>query len=89
MSINMTVRAINNAVVYDIDGARIPEDQFVSVPLSAAIVTAVKAGDLEEAEEKDLPHRVIEAIARHELTHMKTAPPKPRKPPPRDSATSS
>jgi hypothetical protein len=47
----MTVKARNGAIVYDQSGTRIPEDQFVTVPLSATLVRAVKLGDLEEAEE--------------------------------------
>ena len=64
MTISMTVKAINGAVVYDIDGNRIPEDKFVTVPISPGVVEAVKAKDLEEAEEKDLPHRVMDDLAR-------------------------
>jgi hypothetical protein len=45
--LNRTVRARNGAVVYDAEGYRIPEDGFVTVPLSAGLVTAIKAGDLE------------------------------------------
>ena len=63
MTISMTVKAINGAVVYDIDGMWIP-DVFTPVPVSPGVVEAVKAGDLEEAEEKDLPHRVMEDIER-------------------------
>jgi len=89
MSINMTVRAVNGAVVYDIDGNRIPEDQFVPVPISPGVVTAVKAGDLEEAETEDLPHRVLADIARNEQAKRKPAPHKPpRRPHHSDSATS-
>ena len=71
MTISMTVKAKNGAVVYDIDGNRIPEAQYVSVPISAGVVIAVKAGDLEEAEEKDLPARVMEDIARRDEAEKK------------------
>jgi hypothetical protein len=50
MTINMVVKAINGAVVYS-EGAPIPADQFVEVPVSAHLVRAVLAGDLEEMED--------------------------------------
>jgi hypothetical protein len=50
MTINMVVKAINGAVVYS-EGAPIPDDQFVEVPVSAHLVRAVLAGDLEEMED--------------------------------------
>lgn len=56
MTINMTVKAKNGAIVYDFTGAPIPGDQFVTVPMSASLVNAVRAGDLEEMEE-DKPRR--------------------------------
>jgi len=86
MSITMTVKAINGAIVYDIDGRRIPEDQFVSVPISPGVVLAVMAKDLEEAEEKDLPARVLEDLARHERAKQKAPPLKARKHTHHDSA---
>jgi len=46
----MTVKAKGEAVVYAADGVPIPNDRFVSVPVSAGTVQAVKYGDLEEAE---------------------------------------
>jgi|GEM_PF-4169928 len=79
MTITMTVRAINGSVVYDIDGNRIPADQFVSVPISPGVVDAVKAKDLEEVEEKDLPHRVMEDIERAKREREKPAQARPRK----------
>lgn len=57
MPVNMTVKARNGAIVYDQTGTRIPEDQFVTVPLSATLVRAVKLGDLEEAEEDKPPKK--------------------------------
>lgn len=48
--INMTVKAKDGAMVYDDSGNAIPGDQFVTVPVSATLVLAVKAGDLEEQE---------------------------------------
>jgi hypothetical protein len=50
MTINMVVKAINGAIVYS-EGAPIPDDQFVEVPVSAHLVRAVLAGDLEEMED--------------------------------------
>jgi hypothetical protein len=46
----------------------------VPVPVSPGVVETVKVGDLEEAEEKDLPHRVMEDIERE-----KPAQPRPRR----------
>ena len=48
--INMTVKAKDGAMVYDSEGNPIPGDSFVTVPVSASLVRAVQAGDLEEAE---------------------------------------
>jgi len=79
MPITMTVKAIDGAVVYDIDGNRISETRFVDVPISAGVVEAVKVKDLEEVEEKDLPHRVMDDIARREQARQKAPPLKPRK----------
>jgi len=74
MTIDVTVKAKNGAIVYDVDGNRIPGDRFVSVPISPGIVTAVKAGDLDEAEVRDLPHRVMEDMARHQRFTRKHTP---------------
>jgi len=38
-------------VVYDIQDMPIPHDRFVTTPLTASLVLAIKAGDLEEADE--------------------------------------
>jgi hypothetical protein len=74
MTITMHVKAKNHAIVYDIDGYRIPDDQFVEVPLSAGTVMAVKNGDLEEVEEMDLPHRVLADIKRAEAGKAQAKP---------------
>lgn len=50
--VNMTVKAKDGAMVLDSDGNEIPGDQFVTVPVSATLVRAVQAGDLEEMEEQ-------------------------------------
>jgi len=71
MTITMTVKAKAGAVVYDIDGNRIPDGQYVAVPISPGVVTAVKAGDLDESEAEDLPHRVLDDLARHDEAEKK------------------
>lgn len=45
--INMTVKAKPGAVVFAIDGNRIPE-RFVLVPMSPGVLRAVRDGDLEQ-----------------------------------------
>jgi hypothetical protein len=52
--IDMIVRAKNGAIVYDIGGFQIP-DHFVRIPVSAGLVIAVKAGDLEEGSAVEQP----------------------------------
>jgi len=44
----ITVRAKGRAVVYTMQGARIPADNWVAVPVSPGVIRAIQAGDLEE-----------------------------------------
>lgn len=53
--LTMTVRAKDGAIVYGIDGDRIPGDRYVTVPMSPGMVKAVQCGDLEEVEEATPP----------------------------------
>jgi len=46
----MIVRAVGEAVVYTFEGAQIPNDKWVTVPVSAHLINAVRAGDLEAGE---------------------------------------
>jgi hypothetical protein len=48
--ITVLVKAVGEAIVYTAEGVPIPNDRYVSVPISPHIVQALRCGDLEEVE---------------------------------------
>lgn len=46
-------------VVYDIQDSPIPHDVFVTTPLTATLVLAIKAGDVEEADEGTITDKTL------------------------------
>jgi hypothetical protein len=48
--ITVMVKAVGEAIVYTAEGVPIPNDRYVSVPISPHIVQALRCGDLEEVE---------------------------------------
>jgi len=51
----ITVRARNGAIVYTMEGTRIPEDEWATVPLSPGMIVAIRAGDLEQGTAEPAP----------------------------------
>jgi len=49
---DVIVRAVGEAVVYTMEGARIPNDHWLAVPVSPGVIRALQYGDLEEGEEE-------------------------------------
>jgi hypothetical protein len=55
--ITVIVKAVGEAIVFTAEGVPIPNDRYVSVPISASIVQALRYGDLEEVEAEPIEQR--------------------------------